>query len=193
MNDSQSETQNIIASFYDLERQREAEEATYSPVTTSLPSTDAAMLHIIAQRFGRPIEEIAREALASALKEMFAALESSDRKALAKEADDLDAELAKENASHKGISDFTNKAAQWVALDRSLTRQENKLKQKAKKEEEAKPGKDSTVANEEIPEKAAAPEPIKTETQAAKTAADGVEMSPEADDSPQPESVFSMS
>jgi hypothetical protein len=139
--------QELIKSFYEEEAMRKENEITYSDFTVRLNSSDISMLEIIAKRFGKAADRIASEAVSAAIYSMVEALETSERKNMTKEADELNESLAKKAAKSNGNPDYDEKSVTWVMNDRAITREENKRK----KEQEEK-------SKEQKPENAPAPE-----------------------------------
>ena len=128
--------QELIKSFYEEEAMRKENEITYSDFTVRLNSSDISMLEVIAKRFGKASERIASEAVSAAIYSMVEALETSERKNMTKEADELNESLAKKAAKSNGNPDYDEKSVTWVMNDRAITREENKRKKE--QEEKAK-------------------------------------------------------
>jgi hypothetical protein len=142
--------QELIKSFYEEEALRKESEITYSDYSVRLNTSDIAMLDVIAKRFGKAAERIASEAISAAVYSMVEALEMSERKNMAKEADELNEVLSKKAAKTNGNADFNEKSVTWVMNDRAITREENKRKkeQEDKSEsQEAKAQPTSTLAS----------------------------------------------
>ena len=127
--------QEIIKAFYEEEAKRQESEVTFTDYTVRLNTSDIAMLEVIAKRFGKAADRIASEAVSAAVYSMVEALETSERKTMAKEADDLNETLAKKAAKANGKPEFDEKSVTWVMNDRAITREENKRK---KEQEETK-------------------------------------------------------
>lgn len=136
--------QEIIKTFYEEEAKRQESEVTFTDFTVRLNSSDLAMLEVIAKRFGKAADRIASEATSAALYSMVEALETGERKALAKEADELNETLAKKAAKANGKPDFDEKSVTWVMNDRAITREENKRK---KEQEEKKPAEPASATD----------------------------------------------
>ncbi len=116
----------LISQFYQEEEQKAQFEKSFSQVNVSLKESDIAMLEAIASRFGTSKEALAREALSGAIYNMFEALDSKERKSIAKEADDTTP------------SEGDDKSVAWVMNDRAVTREENRLKKLQAQEEQKK-------------------------------------------------------
>lgn len=130
--------QELIKSFYEEEAMRKESEITYADFPIRLNSSDIAMLETIAKRFGKAADRIASEAIGAAIYSMVEALESNERKALVKEADELNEALAKKAAKANGKPEFDEKSVTWVMNDRAISREENKLKKEREEQEKAK-------------------------------------------------------
>ncbi|MDN3649731.1 hypothetical protein QWZ13_12495 [Reinekea marina] len=137
--------QELIKNFYEEEALRKESEITFSDFNVRLNSSDIAMLDIIAKRFGKTSDRVAADALSAALYSMVEALETSERKQLAKEADELNESLAKKAAKSNGMADYDEKSVTWTMNDRAITREENRRK----KEQESNQATQSTSAHTE--------------------------------------------
>lgn len=120
--------QELIKTYYEEELLRKETEITFADFSLRLNSSDIAMLEVIAKRFGKAPERIASEAVSAAIYSMVEALETAERKNMAKEADELNESLAKKAARANGNPDFDEKSVTWVMNDRAITREENKRK-----------------------------------------------------------------
>lgn len=120
--------QELIKNFYEEEALRKESEITFSDFNVRLNSSDIAMLDVISKRFGKTSDRVAADALSAALYSMVEALETSERKQLAKEADELNETLAKKAAKSNGMADYDEKSVTWTMNDRAITREENKRK-----------------------------------------------------------------
>ena len=140
--------QELIKNFYEEEALRKESEVTFADLSIRLNSSDVAMLETISKRFGRTSDRVAADALSAAIYSMVEALETAERKLLAKEADELNESLSKKAAKSNGMSDYDEKSVTWTMNDRAITREENKRK---KEQEDTQ----TTVQNE-------SPEPTST-------------------------------
>jgi hypothetical protein len=120
--------QELIKNFYEEEALRKESEVTFNDLSIRLNSSDIAMLEVISKRFGKTSDRVASEALAAAIYSMVEALETSERKQLAKEADELNESLSKKAAKSNGMADYDEKSVTWTMNDRAITREENKRK-----------------------------------------------------------------
>lgn len=120
--------QELIKNFYEEEALRKESEVTFADLSIRLNSSDVAMLETISKRFGRTSDRVAADALSAAIYSMVEALETAERKLLAKEADELNESLSKKAAKSNGMSDYDEKSVTWTMNDRAITREENKRK-----------------------------------------------------------------
>lgn len=128
--------QELIKNFYEEEALRKESEVTFADLSIRLNSSDIAMLEMISKRFGRTSDRVAADALSAAIYSMVEALETTERKQLAKEADELNESLSKKAAKSNGMADYDEKSVTWTMNDRAITREENKRK---KEQEETQP------------------------------------------------------
>jgi hypothetical protein len=142
--------QELIKTYYEEEAARKESEITYTDYTVRLNSSDIAMLEIIAKRFGKSADRIASEAVSAAIYSMVEALETSERKTLAKEADELNESLSKKAAKANGKPDFEEKSVTWVMNDRAITREENKKKKEVEEKSEPVAMNSNPVEKDEV-------------------------------------------
>jgi len=127
-------TQSLIDRYYEEEKAKREMEQTLASVTTRLDASDLAMLSIIAKRFRKSREEVAQEVLSSALVDLFARVDASERKLMARDADEAAKSIANEIAEENGVHSIEFKGGAWGNHDRTVTKLERK---KAKQDEEA--------------------------------------------------------
>ena len=127
-------TQSLIDRYYQEEKAKREMEQTLATVTTRLDASDLAMLSIIAKRFHKSREEVAQEILSSALVDLFARVDASERKLMARDADEAAKSIANEIAEENGVHSIEFKGGAWSNHDRTVTKLERK---KAKLDEEA--------------------------------------------------------
>jgi len=145
-----SKAQSLIEQFYQEEQERQAKEATFTPVDISVSSADMAVINTISKRFNKDKGVLVREALSQALIDMFSALEPVERKMLAKEADEQAKSIAAEIAEEQGLDHLEVSGTNWVQQDKLCIKAE---KQAAKKEAElAKQTSTQTTNHEAIEE-----------------------------------------
>lgn len=147
-----SNTKSLIEQFYQEEQQRRASEATFTPLDLLISAADMAMLSTISRRFNRNKEQFARDALSTALIDMFSALEPGERKMIAKEADELANSIAAEIAEEQGLKKFDVTGTNWVNQDKTCVREERKMTKQSSKdggqaeEEETTPVAETSMA-----------------------------------------------
>ena len=132
-NSLKASTQQIIDQFYEEEAKLKANEVTFTPVTLSLSAADIAMLEAIGKRFGKSRELVGRDALSSALSDMFSALKKHERKRIGKEADDYVSNLAQKIAEENGDPKSDVKINVWTQKDRTLLKMEAKAQKSQEK------------------------------------------------------------
>ena len=91
-----------------------------------LDANDLAMLNIISKRFRKTRDLVAQELLSSALVDFFSLLETTERKLLARDADDAARSLANEIAEENGVRNLDIKTGVWANHERHLTKVERK-------------------------------------------------------------------
>lgn len=128
-------TQSLIDRYYQEEKAQREKEQTLASITTRLDASDLAMLSIISKRFRKTREEVAQEVLSSALIDLYARIDPSERKLMARDADELAKSVADEIAEENGVHSIEFKGGAWANHDRQITKAERK---KAKQEEEAR-------------------------------------------------------
>lgn len=121
-----SSTQSLIDRYYQEEKALREREQSLATLNVHLDANDLAMLNVIAKRFRKTRLEIAQEVLASALIDLFARIEPSERKLLARDADDSARAIANEIAEENGIKTLDIKQGVWANHDRSITKLERK-------------------------------------------------------------------
>lgn len=127
-------TQSLIDRYYEEEKAQRQMEQTLASVTTRLDASDLAMLSIVAKRFRKTREEVAQEVLSSALVDLFARIDGTERKLMARDADESAKSIANEIAEENGVHSIEFKGGAWANHDRTITKLERK---KNKQEEEA--------------------------------------------------------
>ena len=125
-------TQSLVDRYYEEEKAKREREQTLAAFTMRLDANDLAMLNVIARRFRKNRDEIAQEVLSNALIDLFARLDSGERKLLARDADEAARSIADEIAEENGIRSVEVKTGVWANHDRQITKIERK---KAKMQE----------------------------------------------------------
>ncbi|MEN9465576.1 MAG: hypothetical protein RL217_1757 [Pseudomonadota bacterium] len=121
-----SSTQSLIDRYYQEEKALREREQSLAALSVHLDANDLAMLNVIAKRFRKTRNEIAQELLASALVDLFARIDPSERKLLARDADDSARAIANEIAEENGIKALDIKQGVWANHDRTITKLERK-------------------------------------------------------------------
>lgn len=128
-----SKAQSLIEQFYLEEKERQAQEATFTPLDISVSSADMAIINTISKRFSKDKGVLVREALTQALIDMFSALEPVERKLLAKEADEQAKSIAAEIAEEQGLSSLEVSGTNWVQQDKACIKAEKQAAKEAEK------------------------------------------------------------
>lgn len=183
-----SKAQSLIEQFYLEEQERQAAEASFTPVDLTISSGDLAMLTTIAKRFNKDKSLLVREVLSQALIDTFLALDPVERKMLAKEADELANSIATEIAEEQGLNEVEASGTNWVQQEKTLAKEERKAEKtmaelKAKIEEEvraelAAEQAEETVADE-LPSEAASNEMDVAEASSTESAFEATEATSE--------------
>lgn len=170
-----SKAQSLIEQFYLEEQERQAAEASFTPVDLTISSGDLAMLSTIAKRFNKDKGVLVREILSQALIDTFLALEPVERKMLAKEADELAMSIATEIAEEQGLNEVETSGTNWTQQEKAIVKEERKaektmaeLKAQIEAEVRAELAEQHTTAQEEQAEMVEVQEepeaPFETET-----------------------------
>jgi|TARA_B100001059_G_C17824669_1_gene580605 hypothetical protein len=134
-------TQALIDRYYTEEKARKAQALTHASLNLQLDANDLAMLSTIAKRFGKSRTDLAKDVLSHALIDLLTQLEPSERKLIARDADEMGSSMAREIAEENGLKEIDHKPNVWTAHDRSITKAEKKrakeLEDAAKAEKQA--------------------------------------------------------
>jgi hypothetical protein len=134
-------TQALIDRYYTEEKARKAQALTHASLNLQLDANDLAMLSTIAKRFGKSRTDLAKDVLSHALIDLLTQLEPSERKLIARDADEMGSSMAQEIAEENGLKDIDHKPNVWTAHDRSIAKAEKKrakeLEDAAKAEKQA--------------------------------------------------------
>ena len=170
-----SKAQSLIEQFYQEEQERQAQEATFTPIDISVSSADMAIINTISKRFSKDKNILVREALTQALVDMFSALEPVERKMLAKEADEQAKSIAAEIAEEQGLDSLEVSGTNWIQQDKACVKAERQAAKEAEKmastpeptpaQEDPEPVMDAEPANEEIASESA---PFESQTNSEK-------------------------
>ncbi|MAY15039.1 hypothetical protein [Thalassolituus sp. UBA2009] len=139
-------TQSLVDRYYEEEKAKREREQTLAAFTMRLDANDLAMLNVIARRFRKNRDEIAQEVLSNALIDLFARLDASERKLLARDADEAARSLADEIAEENGIHSVEIKTGVWANHDRQITKIERK---KAKMQESGNRAQNNSTDNDD--------------------------------------------
>ena len=124
-------TQSLIDRYYQEEQAKREKEQALAALTVRMDANDLSMLSIIAKRFQKNRDEIAQEVLSNALVDIFSRLDASERKLLARDADDSAKAIAHEIAEENGVHSIEFKAGVWAGHDRNITKLERKKAKQA--------------------------------------------------------------
>lgn len=128
-------TQALIDRYYTEEKEKKEQALTRASLNIQLDANDLAMLNIIAKRFDKSRDELAKDVLSNALIDLLAQLEPAERKLIARDADEMGSSMAREIAEENGLKDIDHKPNVWTGHERNIARAEKK---RAKELEEAR-------------------------------------------------------
>ena len=128
-------TQALIDRYYTEEKAKKEQALTRATLNLQLDANDLAMLSIIAKRFGKSRDELAKDVLSNALIDLLTQLEPGERKLIARDADEMGASMSREIAEENGLKDVEHKPNVWTGHERNIARVEKK---RAKELEEAR-------------------------------------------------------
>lgn len=155
-------THSLIDRYYEEERELQEKELSLAEVTLRLDANDLAMLGMIARRFRKGRDDVAQEVLSHALIDLFARIESGERKLMARDADESAKAIATSIAEENGIRDVDFRTGYWAQQERQITKlekQREKAEKKAAKEEEmAQTSKPETGSDADVDSAAQYPE-----------------------------------
>lgn len=119
-------TQALIERYYQEERDQKLREQTLADINLKVESTDLALLTVLSKRFNKSREEVLKDLTASALNDLFSAIDANERKLLARDADDQARSIAEAIAEDNGLKEIESKPNFWAQIDKTLVRQEKK-------------------------------------------------------------------
>ena len=144
-------TQALIDRYYTEEKAKKEQALTRASLDIQLDANDLAMLNIIAKRFDKARDELAKDILSNALIDLLTQLEPGERKLIARDADEMGSSMAREIAEENGLKEIEHKPNVWTGHERNIARAEKK---RAKELEEArkaaKKAQASANFNEEV-------------------------------------------
>ena len=138
-------TQALIERYYQEERAQKLREQTLADVNLKIEPADLALLTVLSKRFNKSREEVLKDLTASALTDLFSAIEANERKLLARDADDQARSIADAVAEDNGVKEVESKPNFWTQLDKTLVRQEKK-RQKEMQQAKSKGVAEKTVS-----------------------------------------------
>ncbi len=128
-------TQSLINRYYTEEKAKKAQALTRASLNLQLDANDLAMLSVIAKRFGKSRDDLAKDVLSHALIDLLTQLEPGERKLIARDADEMGNSMAREIAEENGLKDVDHKPNVWSAHERTIAKAEKK---RAKELEDAR-------------------------------------------------------
>jgi hypothetical protein len=146
-------TQALIDRYYTEEKAKKEQALTRASLDIQLDANDLAMLNIIAKRFDKARDELAKDILSNALIDLLTQLEPGERKLIARDADEMGSSMAREIAEENGLKDIDHKPNVWTGHERNIARAEKK---RAKELEEARKAAKKAQANADFSEEVAA-------------------------------------
>ena len=146
-------TQALIDRYYTEEKAKKEQALTRASLDIQLDANDLAMLNIIAKRFDKARDELAKDILSNALIDLLTQLEPGERKLIARDADEMGSSMAREIAEENGLKEIEHKPNVWTGHERNIARAEKK---RAKELEEARKAAKKAQANADFSEEVAA-------------------------------------
>ena len=146
-------TQALIDRYYTEEKAKKEQALTRASLNIQLDANDLAMLNIIAKRFDKARDELAKDILSNALIDLLTQLEPGERKLIARDADEMGSSMAREIAEENGLKDIDHKPNVWTGHERNIARAEKK---RAKELEEARKAAKKAQASADFSEEVAA-------------------------------------
>ena len=146
-------TQALIDRYYTEEKAKKEQALTRASLDIQLDANDLAMLNIIAKRFDKARDELAKDILSNALIDLLTQLEPGERKLIARDADEMGSSMAREIAEENGLKDIDHKPNVWTGHERNIARAEKK---RAKELEEARKAAKKAQANADFSEEVTA-------------------------------------
>mgnify|MGYP000134051920 CR=1 FL=1 len=119
-------TQALINRYYTEEKAKKEQALTRATLNLQLDANDLAMLSIIAKRFGKSRDELAKDVLSNALIDLLTQLEPGERKLIARDADEMGSSMSREIAEENGLKDIDHKPNVWTGHERNIAKIEKK-------------------------------------------------------------------
>ena len=146
-------TQALIDRYYTEEKAKKEQALTLASLDIQLDANELDMINIIAKRFDKPRDELAKDILSNALIDLLSQLEPGERKLIARDADEMGSSMAREIAEENGLKEIEHKPNVWTGHERNIARAEKK---RAKELEEARKAAKKAQANADFSEEVAA-------------------------------------
>mgnify|MGYP000400236051 CR=1 FL=1 len=119
-------TQALINRYYTEEKAKKAQALTRATLNLQLDANDLAMLSVIAKRFGKSRDDLAKDILSNALIDLLTQLEPGERKLIARDADEMGNSMSREIAEENGLKDVDHKPNVWTGHERNIAKIEKK-------------------------------------------------------------------
>jgi len=158
------QTHSLIDRYYEEERSQREKEQSLAELSLKLDANDLAMLGMIARRFRKTRDDVAQEVLSSALVDLFSRIDASERKLMARDADESARGIADSIAEENGVRDVEFRSGYWAQQDRAIAKIE-KQREKAMKQAE-KLAEQEKLAAKKASASAAAKAPVSVEDSA---------------------------
>ena len=154
-----TQTHALIGKYYEEEREQREKELSLAELKLRLDANDLAMLGMIARRFRKGRDDVAQEVLSSALLDLFSCIDASERKLMARDADDAAKSIADSIAEENGVRDVEFRTGYWAQQDRQIAKIEKQREKAAKQaEKEASMANKQETPKPQAEERAAAPD-----------------------------------
>lgn len=128
-------TQSLMDRYYQEEQAQREKEHSLASLKVRLDAADLSMLNIIAKRFRKTRDELVHDLLSSALIDLFARIDASERKLMARDADESAKSIADDIAEENGVHTIEFKSGTWATHDRNITKIERKKAKQANSED----------------------------------------------------------
>ena len=119
-------TQALINRYYTEEKAKKEQALTHASLNLQLDANDLAMLSVIAKRFGKSRDDLAKDVLSHALIDLLTQLEPGERKLIARDADEMGSSMAREIAEENGLKEVNHKPNVWSTHERGIAKVEKK-------------------------------------------------------------------
>ena len=126
-----TQTHALIGKYYEEEREQREKELSLAELKLRLDANDLAMLGMIARRFRKGRDDVAQEVLSSALLDLFSCIDATERKLMARDADDAAKSIADSIAEENGVRDVEFRTGYWAQQDRQIAKVDKQREQLA--------------------------------------------------------------